>query len=70
MWLGRSVRGHGVAPEALRLALGEAAAAGALTVRAQTTVENLAARATLRRAGATLTVTDGHVDAAIPTPRA
>lgn len=67
MWLGRSARGRGVAPEALLLVLAKAAAAGAHTVRAQTTAGNLAAQATLRRAGASLTATDDRVDAEIPT---
>ncbi|GAA1899217.1 GNAT family N-acetyltransferase [Asanoa iriomotensis] len=54
MWLARSARGQGLATEALRQLLDEARRAGARTVKADTTPENQAAQAVLRRVGADL----------------
>ncbi|MEV4617169.1 GNAT family N-acetyltransferase [Asanoa sp. NPDC049573] len=58
MWLARSARGRGLGTEALRTLLDEARAAGARTVRADTTPGNKAALAVLGRTGAAL-VPDG-----------
>ena len=54
MWLGRSVRGQGIGGTALRLLLAEAAHAGTRRVIAETTSQNAAALAALRRCGAEL----------------
>jgi RimJ/RimL family protein N-acetyltransferase len=67
MWLGRSVRGQGIASTALRLALAHAMAAGVTAVRANTTADNTAAQATLRSAGAILKAAGDRVDAEIDT---
>lgn len=69
MWLGRSARGRGIAPRAVRLVMAAAAEAGGSSIRAETTVGNLPAQATLRRAGATLTPAPDtlHVTATLPT---
>jgi RimJ/RimL family protein N-acetyltransferase len=56
IWLGRSYRGQGVAPEALRELLAEASAEGYTKVVAETSMENLAAQGTLRRLGASLKI--------------
>lgn len=62
MWLGRSERGQGIGTATLRALLGEAAAAGARHVVAETTSANLAAVAALRHHHATLTSPqDGHL---------
>ena len=54
MWLGRSARGHGIGGTALRLLLVEAANLGTRRVIAETTSQNTAALAALRRCGAEL----------------
>ena len=54
MWLGRSARGQGIGGAALRLLLAEAAHAGTRRVVAETTAQNTAALAALRRCGAKL----------------
>jgi RimJ/RimL family protein N-acetyltransferase len=54
MWLGRSSRGKGIGGAALRLLLVEAANAGTRRVIAETTSQNTAALAALRRCGAEL----------------
>jgi RimJ/RimL family protein N-acetyltransferase len=51
IWLSRRVRGRGVAAAALAAVLQEAAAAGAVAVRADTMAGNTAALAVLRRLG-------------------
>ncbi|MEJ3745581.1 GNAT family N-acetyltransferase [Actinomycetes bacterium KLBMP 9797] len=72
MWLGRSARGRGIGSAALRALVAEAAAAGARTVVAETTSDNHAALAALRRCGALLTAdpTSGKVVAVIAVPMA
>jgi RimJ/RimL family protein N-acetyltransferase len=54
MWLCRSARGRGLGAAALAALLREAAAAGATTVVADTTPDNVAALGALRRCGAEL----------------
>lgn len=56
IWLGRSYRGQGVATQAMRELLTEAAVRGYRKVVAETTVENVAAQATLRSVGAQLKI--------------
>jgi RimJ/RimL family protein N-acetyltransferase len=52
MWLGRSARGQGIGEAALRLLLAQAAHVGTRAVVAETTSQNTAALAVLRRCGA------------------
>ncbi len=68
IWLGRSLRGRGLGAAALRALVAEAARHGARAVVAETTVDNHAALAVLRRAGATLTPEPGsdQVRAVLP----
>jgi RimJ/RimL family protein N-acetyltransferase len=66
MWLGRSARGQGIGPAALRLLLAEAARAGARRVVAETTPHNTAALGALRRCGALLYDDGTRVRAEIP----
>ncbi|MDG4794255.1 GNAT family N-acetyltransferase [Micromonospora sp. WMMD1082] len=54
MWLGRSARGQGIGPAALRELLHLAAAAGMRTVVADTTRENRGALSVLEKCGAKL----------------
>lgn len=61
-WVARSARGKGVATEAVRLVLAEAARRGAATVRADTTVGNTGSRKALERNGASCTVDPGGTD--------
>jgi RimJ/RimL family protein N-acetyltransferase len=56
IWLGRSFRGQGAAVGALQELLKEATAIGFTKVIADTSMENLAAQATLRKIGANLKV--------------
>ena len=58
MWLARSARGQGYGGGALEALLDEARRAGARTVKADTTPDNLAAQAVLRRVGARLERSD------------
>ncbi len=60
MWLGRSARGQGIGPAALRALLQEAVKVGAARVVANTTSDNGAALAVLARCGAVLRP-DGEV---------
>jgi RimJ/RimL family protein N-acetyltransferase len=68
LWLARSHRGRGIGTAALRMLLDEAARAGARTVVADTTADNAAALAALRRNDATLTTSQntGQVHARLP----
>lgn len=71
MWLARSQRGRGIGTAVLRALLDEAARAGARVVVADTTAQNAAALAALRRNGATLTSSEDTADVhAELTPRA
>ncbi|MEU4641199.1 GNAT family N-acetyltransferase [Micromonospora sp. NPDC023814] len=65
MWLGRSARGQGIGPAALRELLNEAAAAGMRLVVAETTVDNHGALSVLSKCGAKLREGDGKVHAEI-----
>jgi RimJ/RimL family protein N-acetyltransferase len=56
IWLGRSYRRQGIAGQALRELLKEASVHGFTKVVADTTLENLAAQATLRGLGAQLKI--------------
>lgn len=68
MWLGRSARGQGVAREAVRLLLAEAARVRAERVVADTTVRNQPAVSVLRRCGAELRIDGDAVRAEITLP--
>ena len=59
MWLGRSARGQGIGPAALRELLNLAAAAGMRVVVAETVPENRGALSVLGKCGAKLSE-DGH----------
>ncbi|WP_341717874.1 GNAT family N-acetyltransferase [Micromonospora sp. FIMYZ51] len=65
MWLGRSARGQGLGPAALRQLLDFAAAAGMQRVVAETTPDNRGAVSVLRKCGAELREADGKVRAEI-----
>ena len=59
VWLGRSARGNGLGGSAVAAVLEQAAAAGARTVRAETTARNTAAVVVLRRLGFLLAESHG-----------
>ncbi|MEH0841276.1 GNAT family N-acetyltransferase [Micromonospora sp. CPCC 205711] len=65
MWLGRSARGQGLGPAALRELLNAAAAAGMHTVVAHTTADNVGAVSVLKKCGAKLLEEGGKVHATI-----
>ncbi|MCM0676292.1 GNAT family N-acetyltransferase [Micromonospora phytophila] len=65
MWLGRSARGQGIGPAALRELLNEAAAAGMRLVVAETDPSNLGALSVLQKCGAKLRGANGRVHAEI-----
>ncbi|WP_091101793.1 GNAT family N-acetyltransferase [Micromonospora citrea] len=65
MWLGRSARGQGIGPAALRELLNEAAAAGMRLVVAETTSRNHGALSVLEKCGAKLREDAGRVHAEI-----
>ncbi|MEV1143456.1 GNAT family N-acetyltransferase [Micromonospora sp. NPDC049799] len=65
MWLGRSARGQGIGPAALRELLNEAAAAGMRLVVAETVPDNYGALKVLEKCGAKLREDDGKVRAEI-----
>jgi len=58
VWLTRGIRGRGVGRAAMAAALGEAAALGSTSVRAETTASNADAPTLLERLGFDLTPTD------------
>ncbi|WP_254665891.1 GNAT family N-acetyltransferase [Streptomyces sp. WMMB 322] len=62
MWLARSQRGRGIGTAALRMLLHEAARTSARAVVADTTIQNTAAVAALRRNGATLITSHDTAD--------
>lgn len=59
IWLGREFRGQGIGGKALLLVAGDARAAGAAVLHAETTQANKAAQALLRTTGARLARDDG-----------
>ncbi|MGN9810571.1 GNAT family N-acetyltransferase [Micromonospora sp. BQ11] len=65
MWLGRSARGQGIGPAALRELLNEAAGAGMRLVVADTTPDNYGALKVLEKCGAKLREDGGKVRAEI-----
>ncbi|GIJ21756.1 GNAT family N-acetyltransferase [Micromonospora lutea] len=65
MWLGRSARGQGLGPAALRQLLDVAAAAGMRRVVAETTHDNRGALSALRKCGAELREVGGRIHAEI-----
>ncbi|MBX7264975.1 GNAT family N-acetyltransferase [Micromonospora sp. Llam7] len=65
MWLGRSARGQGIGPAAVRELLNLAAAAGMRVVVADASSENRAALAVLEKCGAKLREDDNRVYAEI-----
>lgn len=66
IWLGRSFRGRGIALEALRLVIEQAAGTGAAVLEADTTAGNAAALVLLRAAGAGLAEGEATGDATVP----
>ncbi|MEW2380928.1 GNAT family N-acetyltransferase [Micromonospora sp. NPDC047707] len=65
LWLGRSARGQGIGPAALRELLNEAAAAGMRQVVATTTRDNSGALSVLSKCGAKLRADGGRMRAEI-----
>lgn len=59
LWLGRSARGHGIGTTVMPILIEEASKAGAVTVVAETTTVNLAARGVLGHSGGRLSVEQG-----------
>ncbi|PSL57538.1 acetyltransferase (GNAT) family protein [Saccharothrix carnea] len=68
IWVARCARGHGVGLAALRRVVDEAPRRGVSAVFADTTTDNTAALALLRKAGAVLDVDGTHVHARIAVP--